>query len=749
MHNFFQETPKKDDQPTNRFGMNNSQPFQNTGQLQQNSSIVPFQSGQNNSIVGQNQPGMFGSNQISPPTLNTFGTSTFSPFSSSTQNTFGSTPKFGTSSLPFNNPATPSFNTSTSMFPGTSSSSFIGGSNTGFNSNLSGSTQAPSAFGNPSSFGGPTPTSSFGGSSAFRPQAQTSFGANPSNTSSFGNTGLFGQSNSSFSNPTSSFGATQQSPFGSTQAASNSWSAPALPGWGIKDKGSKGTPYSSTRIMDDNNVFVELNDITGMKDYSNKSVDEIRKEDYEMSLCPPKQASTSLIGSAPTSVGGFSGFSNPNTTTSGIGLPYSSLQSPFGSNLAKPMSSMGSFSSNVGGLSNLPTQQPPSNTFSFGSIQPTTIGSSNTVPSFGQVAPGTNASTFGQQTSNTPFGINNTVSPFGQAAPTSTFGSGNSTIQPVSNNLFGSSNNLTQPTQPITTPSQGLGTSSSLFNTNTSFNQPTGLSSFAQNTGTQNTSLFPGVSQPSSTNLFAPKQDTNSTTISPFNTNATSQFKPTSLFGSGITPQPTAFSQPNFTSTTPINTFQSSTNIQPNNSDPYLLKNIKFDKFEQQKPSVRIPLPSPIFKTKHEIPAIDLKIRPPRPVSKNSIYTIPDIREMNSLHSISNLVIGFEGKGRIEYLEPVTLTTSEDIEKRVSFRNGSVEVNDAIGTGFNKKARVYVEGLYPMCRTTNEIIKGKADSFPQKGIQERFIYQLKNDPSKKFVDYNSDTGIYVYEVNHF
>lgn len=180
-----------------------------------------------------------------------------------------------------------------------------------------------------------------------------------------------------------------------------------------------------------------------------------------------------------------------------------------------------------------------------------------------------------------------------------------------------------------------------------------------------------------------------------------------------------------------------------------MIKDVKFEKVQQQKPSIKVALPTPIFNTKKDVPAVDLKIRPPKPIARSSIYTIPDLNDVDTSRPIPNLVIGFEGKGRIEYQEPVTIKSLDNIEKKVMFRNENVEVNDPIGTGLNRKARVYVEGLFPVSRATNEIIKGKAETFPQKGIQERFIYQLKNDSSKKFIDYDVDNGIYIYEVNHF
>lgn len=164
---------------------------------------------------------------------------------------------------------------------------------------------------------------------------------------------------------------------------------------------------------------------------------------------------------------------------------------------------------------------------------------------------------------------------------------------------------------------------------------------------------------------------------------------------------------------------------------------------------MRVTLPSPIFNTNKDVPVVELKIRPPRPIPKNTYYTIPDLKDIDTSQKISNLVVGLEGKGRIEYLEPVSVSSLDEIEKKITFINDNIDISDPVGHGLNKKARVYIEGFYPVSRITNDFIKGKATTFPEKGIQERFIYQLKSDSRRVFVDYNVDTGVYVYELNHF
>lgn len=738
-NNFFQGTPKKEDPPRSWLGSNTSQPSPfGTPNNGQNTSISPFQS--NQSIFGQKPAGMFGSAQPAAPTTNSFGSSSFSPFASGNSG-FGNTPKFGSSIQPsFGSTPQSGFGSNTTMsgFGNTTQPTFGSTTQPTFGNTTQptfGSTTQP-AFGN-------TTQPTFGNSTLLGNSQQQSFNMPTfgSNTQSgFGNTTQPGFGNSTlFGNSTV---APQQNSFGPSTAGS-SWNAPAVSGWQSNDKGSKIAPYSSSRVMDDNNVYVDLTDITGMKDYNGKSVDEIRKEDYEMSLCPPKPGSTPFISTGNTTFG-------TAQPSSGIGLPFASSSqfgsSMFGSTAAKPGAPLATPSPNFSNNSFASPAQPASTGFT-----------SNSTSMFGQ-APANNTSNtsmFGQGLSNNTAsngmfgqGLSNNTSNttmFGQGLSNNTANNtASTTTNPTnslaSNNMFNqtplASNTTMVGQNPAsnnnmfgqTTPSTNMTNSSTLFGQNPVTNN---LATFGQtNQFSNNSSLF-GQTPPTTSGSSIATGSANpfASVNNPFN----------------MSSRPNDFNLPQQSQ---INS-QFQFKPQQSNNDPYLLKNVNFDKFEQQKPTVRILPPAPIFKTRKECAMVDLHIRPPRQISKNSFYTIPDIRDIGTSQYISNLVIGFEGKGRIEFLEPVTIITAEDIERRVSFRNEGVEISDPIGTGLNKKARVFVEGIFPMCRGTNEIIKGKCDSFPQKGIQERFIYQLKNDPSKIFVDYNVDTGIYVYEVNHF
>lgn len=568
---------------------------------------------------------------------------------------------------------------------------------------------------------------------------------------------------------TGAFGSTASRPFGTDSGSgfkpASMWgNTSTTPAWSSSSRGSKVVPYSTSRIKDDTSTFAEMMDITGMKEYANKTVDEIRKEDYEMSFSQPKPSGIGFPGGF--TVGNTSMFSNQPFNSSGFN---SNTATGFNNNTATGFNS-GFNSSNSG----------------FNTTASGTSAFNNPTPGFNNPIPFSSASNttqFSTAPNNLGLGITGlNKTPFQPTPFTST--------QPLSNltqtpSLFNQA--PSQQSQFSTVP---FNSTSSLFNTQNTSTAPQqstlGLSSqpaaakpfnlFSSTTPSPFTSLnTTQASQPP--NLFSakplegqPASGITSGAFNPFQTSniSTMQNQPPNLNPPSLSTVSNPFQALNQNNTlssqfsanntnpsmlsTPNILFQNPTQISTPKidlTDPYLIKNVQFEKFEQQKPSIRTPLPSPLFRTKKDAPVINLKIRDPRPINRSIVYTIPDMKDIDTSHAVSSLVVGFEGKGRIEFLEPVTVKSLEDIEKRICIRDGNVETTDQIGTGLNKKARVYIEGLFPVCRATGEIIKGRIDNFPEKGIQERFIYQLKNDANKKFVDYNVDNGIYVYEVNHF
>ncbi|KAM0671559.1 nucleoporin autopeptidase domain-containing protein [Ordospora colligata] len=186
-------------------------------------------------------------------------------------------------------------------------------------------------------------------------------------------------------------------------------------------------------------------------------------------------------------------------------------------------------------------------------------------------------------------------------------------------------------------------------------------------------------------------------------------------------------------------------------SDPFLVKNIKFEKAEKEHIPLNKVFPQPVFKEDKKTSRISLSFRPPKQLSRENVYTIPSIDDIKHMKEVHNLIIGFEDKGRIEYLDTVNASevTMANIQSKVYFSKDSVVVNDPVGVGLNRRARVYVEGVFPYSRSLGDYIRGEQKQFPLKGIQERFVYGLKSDAVRKFVGYEYERGTYVYDVNHF
>ncbi|XP_066985536.1 nuclear pore complex protein Nup98-Nup96 isoform X4 [Macrobrachium rosenbergii] len=376
----------------------------------------------------------------------------------------------------------------------------FGGSSTGFGTSFSTPNTASTGFG--SSFGKPAfgnPTTSFGapaapfgattssGPSLFgtntQPQTGSLFGQQQT-SSGFGSTGggLFSQNQPSTgsglfgSNPSTGFGAqqtTQNRPFGFGATSSTSSTGTTglfgstqsstsgglfnTPGFGSSNTLTGTTikydPTTGTDTMTRNGVSTSIRTrievITTMKEYENKSLEELRVEDYLANRKGPGQGST------------MAGFPQTTQTNQGAGL--------FG---AAPAPSM--FATNKQGTENKSLfgtgTTPGFGTSTSGSL----FGTSTST--FGQAATSTPGFTFGQNTQTqkpTGFSFGSTTtastplfgattsqpSTFGALSTGFTFGQTNQ--QPASGGLFG--NKPAGTTQPL--GGTGFGTTPSAFGT--------------------------------------------------------------------------------------------------------------------------------------------------------------------------------------------------------------------------------------------------------------------------------------------
>ena len=329
----------------------------------------------------------------------------------------------------------------------------------------------------------------------------------------FGTTNTLFSGTNTMNNSQSLFGGTK---FGTTQSnLFSSGTTTGLTGFpsvsNVTGTTIKFNPLLSTDIMIKNGANQNINTrhqcITCMKEYENKSLEELRFEDYQanrkgsststMFGTTTNQPQTSLFGSNPSSVSfntantaSSSLFNNatakptfgaPATTTATTSIFNSTFNksfntNAFGSTAQQPTqtsSIFGPSASNTGGFG----QQPTNNLFNMTS-QNNATAANQVKPSFFTTATTQPNSLFGNTATNTTLGA---------AKPM--FGTGTSGFGVPASSSF----NFNTSTQPATTSSSlfsnNQGTTS-LFNTGTASTQPKSMFNFPTQTtglGTQNT----------------------------------------------------------------------------------------------------------------------------------------------------------------------------------------------------------------------------------------------------------------------
>ncbi|XP_072230778.1 nuclear pore complex protein Nup98-Nup96 isoform X2 [Leuresthes tenuis] len=448
-----------------------------------------------------NTGGLFGTTQNKPGGL--FGSSTFSqPATSSTNTGFG----FGAPSA-----------TSTSLFGNTS---------TGTSSGLF--SQQNNAFG------------------ANKP---TSFGSFGTSTSSGG---LFGATN------------TTSNPFGGSSSlfGGSGFSATQQPGTTVKFN-----PPTGSDTMVKAGVTTSINTkhqcITAMKEYENKSLEELRLEDYQAGRKGPTNPMAPATGGL---FGGATATSSAATGLFGATAPNNTSFS-FGQNKSTFGAASGGFGATSGSLFGQPSQQPAgslfkpfsqpttaqSTGFSFG--QANTMGQANTssMGLFGNTAPTQAGGLFGPAQTSAATGFGAGAGLFGQ--PNAGFG--NVGTQP---SLFG---NKTAGFGTTTTSAPSFGTGTGLFGNKPTLTLGTGTntSTFGFGGNTVGAGLFgnkattgglgTGLGTSFGTvgagpTLFGNNQNKLGTTLGTMGTFGTAGFSSgTSTLGFGAPQQPVALTDPN------------------------------------------------------------------------------------------------------------------------------------------------------------------------------------------------------------
>ncbi|XP_044765437.1 nuclear pore complex protein Nup98-Nup96 isoform X2 [Coccinella septempunctata] len=377
----------------------------------------------------------------------TFGTSAPSTsfgLGASTSNTTSPWGSTGNNQL-FGKPATPAFGqpASTSFGqPSTSSNSmfpFFSQSNTsGFGSG----TSNQSTFGS-NVFGQQPATTNLFGSNTFGQQKPTGFGFGTQNQQQ---PNLFGQS------------AQPQSSLFQTSGTSNLFSGGGAFGSTSTTMGTgttiKFTPVTGTDTMQKGGVTTSINTkhhcITCMKEYENKSFEELRLEDYQANRKGPQSQFTStpfggtssMFGQTtenkpafaqPTGFGQIGGGTTFGQQTTGFGL--NTQPSTSNSIFGKPpaFGATSSTTTTFGGFNT------PATTSAFGTNQNKTFGGTGTTSLFGTTQTQQQSTPFGSNM----FGQNNQLSKpvfggLGQTSTASTFGQTPAFGQNTQQNNFGS-----------------------------------------------------------------------------------------------------------------------------------------------------------------------------------------------------------------------------------------------------------------------------------------------------------------------
>eukprot|EP01080_Neovahlkampfia_damariscottae_P006072 gene6072-10080_t len=137
-------------------------------------------------------------------------------------------------------------------------------------------------------------------------------------------------------------------------------------------------------------------------------------------------------------------------------------------------------------------------------------------------------------------------------------------------------------------------------------------------------------------------------------------------------------------------------------------------------------------------------------LTKLGYYTIPSMEDIQTkslpeLRNIKDFVVGCENLGSVTFLG-ITDVTKLDLDQLVIFENKSVEVYpDEVED--QKPEPGTVNGLNkPSIITLCEVYKKK------KNNDEKFLRKLHNacvENGSTFVDYNKETGEFVFKVEHF
>ncbi|XP_019852669.1 PREDICTED: nuclear pore complex protein Nup98-Nup96 isoform X2 [Amphimedon queenslandica] len=500
------------------------------------------------------------------------------------------------------------------------------------------------------------------------------------------------------------------------------------------------------------NIYTNLNCITGMKQYENKCLEELRFEDYSCNRKGPvggggmlvSQAGGGLMGGATSTSAGF-------FTGGGLGGGFSGGMMGLGGAGQTGMLNMNNMSQNP--LQNLSVQQQQAQ------LQQ-------------QI----------QLLASSPFGD----SPlFRTAMSDSEKTKRNKNLTPVSTKLPPSSVSSASPHYKLNVKPAGK------FKT-ISLSTPSSSSSSAQRK--DKSAMFEGLNDSiASGESFVPRHSIKKLTFNP-----KPKETPTHLDSTSLT-TPTTASPPTVStmSATPVTVTKPAFQYTPVTSTGSGKKNDSLSSPEisfalpgskvLHKPTPKRPLSAtpndtiselggggdqsvssttPPFTSTPPTTTSSQPLPPPLPpppppsgfiLTKDGYYSQPSVSEIKrSLQEgkpkVQDLVIGRTNFGKILFTGD-TDVSNLNVDELVSINLKEVTVypDDSLkppqGEGLNKRAIVSLSGYWPVCKTTRQPIRD-----PQKLADLGYVNKLRSSTAKigaRFCDYHPDTGTCVFEVQHF
>jgi nuclear pore complex protein Nup98-Nup96 len=129
-------------------------------------------------------------------------------------------------------------------------------------------------------------------------------------------------------------------------------------------------------------------------------------------------------------------------------------------------------------------------------------------------------------------------------------------------------------------------------------------------------------------------------------------------------------------------------------------------------------------------------------VAEGGYFTIPAIQKVASTKSVQNFVICRKGYGQIEFKNAVDLSDIPSLSvlrELVEIDRGRVQVypnkskQAPVGTGLNVPARILLENV--RCPPDIEM--------------DEHLEILQATPDTTFISYDSESGLWTFQVEHF